>query len=673
MGLAPKPQTGKLTPNTMTSRPAFRLSGTIIAPGDKSVSHRALILGALAEGTTCVTGLLESDDVLATAATMQALGADVVQSSNGTWEIKGRGAKGLQSPNAPLDFGNAGTGVRLCMGLVAGQDITATFVGDDSLSRRPMGRVLGPLSQMGAQSTSDENCLPVIMRGTNNPNPAQYTLDIASAQVKSALLLAGLRANGQTIVEEPGPSRDHTENMLRSFGAKIETVSLSSGAKRICLNGPVQLTAQNIKVPGDPSSAAFAIVAALVVPDSDITIKNVMINPTRDGLIRTLSEAGYNISLHNQRDQGGEPVADVSVVYGAKTPLHPPAARAVTMIDEYPILMVLAAFAAGTSRFDGIGELRVKESDRIQKMQALLSCYGVPTQSGKDWIEIEGSGAIFGSIHELQSTEPFSVSGDHRIAMSAMVLAMGGFSPLTIQGAETIGTSYPDFVADMNQLGANILTHKTPIRLVIAVDGPLASGKGTLARKLADHFDLPHMDTGLLYRATARAALEQGTELDNETEIAQLASQLDFPISAVETLRTNEIGAAASKVAALPKVRKALLELQQNFAANPDGAVLDGRDIGTIVCPNADIKLWITASEQVRAERRKQEFAKNGQAITTDMMLAQLRERDARDGKRKNSPMYKAEDALLIDTSKLSIDAALLVALETVERKLAER
>ncbi len=673
MGLDPKPQTGKITPNTMTSHPAFRLAGTIIAPGDKSVSHRALILGALAKGTTCVTGLLESGDVLATANAMQALGAGIAKDNNGSWEIKGRGDKGLQSPNESLDFGNAGTGVRLCMGLVAGQDITATLVGDDSLSRRPMGRVLGPLSQMGAQSTSDENRLPVIMQGTNNPNPAQYTLDIASAQVKSALLLAGLQAQGQTVVEEPGPSRDHTENMLRSFGAELETISLSGGAKRISLHGPVQLNAQNIKVPGDPSSAAFAIVAALVVPDSDITIENVMVNPTRDGLIRTLSEAGYNITLHNQRDQGGEPVADVTVVYGAKTPLRPPAVRAVTMIDEYPILMVLAAFAAGTSRFDGIGELRVKESDRIQKMESLLNLYGIPTQSGKDWIEVEGSGAVFGPAHETQPIEPFDVSGDHRIAMSAMILAMGGFSPMTIEGADTINTSYPGFVTDMNQLGANILTRKEPIRLVIAVDGPLASGKGTLARKLAEHFDLPHMDTGLLYRATARAALEQDTALDDEAEIAKLASQLEFPISAAHTLRTNEIGAAASKVAALPKVRKALLELQQNFAANPDGAVLDGRDIGTVVCPDADIKLWITASEQVRAERRQQEFSQNGQDITSDAMLVQLRERDARDGKRKDSPMYMAEDALLIDTSKLSIDAALLVALETVERKLAER
>jgi len=660
--------------NTATSQPSFRLSGHISIPGDKSISHRALILGALATGTTRIRGLLEGGDILATADAMRALGAKVIRVAAGEWTVEGVGRAGLRCPDAPLDFGNAGTGVRLGFGLVAGQNITAKFIGDDSLSKRPMARVLQPLEKMGATANSQNGCLPVQVTGTDNPQPSHHTLSVASAQVKSAILLAGLHAQGQTIIEEPVASRDHTENMLRAFGAKVQSTVLANGGRRVVLAGPAQLLGQEVTVPGDPSSAAFAIIAALIVPGSQITINNVMINPTRNGLVLCLQQSGYQVELLNQRLSGGEDVADIRVQFGGSFTLCPSPEQAVTMIDEYPAAMVLAAFAQGTSRFSGIGELRVKESDRIEKMAQLLRRSGVVVRTGEDWMEVDGLGSVFGAMRPHCHREAFAVAGDHRIAMSAMVLGLGGFLPVGIDDASVIDTSYPDFFEDMQKLGAHMtLGRQSTPAIVIAVDGPSASGKGTLARLLAAQLNLPYLDTGLLYRATARAALDANTDLhDNET-IARMARELELPITAPEQLRSAEIGAAASKVAAIPEVRDALLEVQRAFANGKDGAVLDGRDIGTIICPDADVKLWITASDHVRAERRRTELSQAGQHVTEKEMLAQLCERDARDASRGAAPMKKADDAYLIDTSNLAIDAALQIARQRVERHLAER
>ncbi len=671
MAAEPAPISTKKYAPKLVAKPSFQLSGTIVAPGDKSVSHRALLFGAMATGITNVDGLLEGEDILAMAGVLRALGADIQRIKPGQWQITGVGQDGFQSPSAPLDFGNAGTAVRLVMGLLAGRDITAELIGDESLSKRPMKRVLEPLRKIGATYTSTDGHLPVVLHGTDHPRALHHKLDVASAQVKSAILLAGCRADGQTSIEEPGPSRDHTESMLRAFGVPVHSKTLPNGGGRITLDGPVQLSPCSISVPGDPSSAAFAIIAALCIANSDITVENVMINPTRNGLIETAQEAGYDIRLHNQRQSGGEQIADVQIIAGCKSPLRPPAARAVRMIDEYPVLMVLAAFANGTSRFDGIGELRVKESDRIQKMQELLEQCAIPVRSGPDWVEIDGKGDVFGPV-TTRTIAAFDAAGDHRIAMCAMVLGMGGFCAITLKDATSIATSYPSFTEHMQHLGANIST--VPRRpIVIAIDGPMAAGKGTLARKLAEHLDMPYLDTGLLYRATARAALDKNIALDDEAALADLARHLCLPIQNLDALRTAAIGAAASKVAAMPQVRGALLVVQQQFAAGPNGAVLDGRDIGTKVCPGADIKLWITASPEVRAERRRQELAQNGQDISLVEMMQQLHERDARDAKRKEAPMQMAADAHLIDTSKLRIDAALQLAQTWVERKLAER
>ena len=654
----------------ITSHPAFRLAGTITVPGDKSISHRALMLGAVATGETIISGLLESGDVLATANAMRALGAKVEKLSYGKWKVTGVGAAGFTSAKQAIDFGNAGTGIRLCLGLIAGHNIQVEFIGDESLSKRPMGRVLQPLALMGLNTNSNDGCLPIKVCGNSTPIAVHHTLTVASAQVKSALLLAGLNCDGQTIIDEPGPSRNHTENMLLLFGADLQTKQLSGNGRQITLNGRTELQAQNIVVPGDPSSAAFAMTAALIIPDSDICIKNVMINSTRSGMLQTLQQAGYAIHLQNERISGGEKVADLRVMAGGSSPISPDPDLAVTMIDEYPALMLLAAFAKGTSRFLGIGELRVKESDRIAKMEKLLSDNGVVVRSGANWVEIDGIGSVFGPINPLDKVQDFVVDEDHRIAMCALVLGMASYLPISIADGSSIATSYPGFIADMQNLGAKMVAKTTAKPLVIAVDGPMASGKGTLARKLAAHFCLPYLDTGLLYRATARAALQAGVDLNDQNAIAKLAKNLSLPIMQIEELRLAHIGLAASKVAVLPKVRDALLDVQRSFANSPDGAVLDGRDIGTVICPDADVKLWITASEQVRAERRRQELLQSGQQITAEAMLAQLQERDARDAARNNAPMTMAENAHLIDTSKLSIDAAFQVARQWVERKM---
>jgi cytidylate kinase len=387
-------------------------------------------------------------------------------------------------------------------------------------------------------------------------------------------------------------------------------------------------------------------------------------------MLQTLQQAGYGVCLQNERTLGGEKVADLQVIFGGSSPMSPDPDLAVTMIDEYPAMMLLASFAKGTSRFAGIGELRVKESDRIAQMEKLLLEHGVVVRSGTDWVEIDGTGSVFGPIQRFDAMPDITVEGDHRIAMCALVLGMSSYLPISIVDGSSIATSYPEFIADMQSLGGKMTVETTARPLVIAVDGPMASGKGTLARKLAAHFNLPYLDTGLLYRATARAALQENIDLGDQGAIAALAKSLSLPIMQVEELRLAHIGVAASRVAALPKVREALLKLQREFSKNPDGAVLDGRDIGTIICPDADVKLWITASEKVRAERRRQELLQNGQEISAKAMLAQLQERDARDAARDNAPMTMAANAHLIDTSKLSIDAALQVARQWVERKM---
>ncbi len=435
-------------PLPLVSARAHGLKGLIRVPGDKSMSHRALMFGAVAIGETTIRGLLEAEDVINTAKAMTALGAEASRGADGVWRVQGVGVAGLRSPSQPLDFGNSGTGVRLCMGLMASTPLTARCIGDASLSKRPMGRVTVPLSQFGTQfETAEGNRLPLTLTGAKNPVPVTYTLPVASAQVKSAVLLAGLNTPGKTTVIEPTMTRDHTERMLKGFGARI-TVDQKADGRHITIEGQHELTAQDIDVPGDPSSAAFPMVAALITQGSDIVIENIMLNPTRTGLIDTLIEMGGDIVIENRRMAGGEEVGDLHVRSSKLRGVTVPAARAPSMIDEYPILSVAASFAEGITRMEGLEELRVKESDRLAAVEAGLKANGVSTRSGRDWLEVDGGTAPGGGTVVTHM--------DHRIAMSFLIMGLASKAQTMVDDSRFIATSFPDFVGLMNGMGAKL-------------------------------------------------------------------------------------------------------------------------------------------------------------------------------------------------------------------------
>lgn len=433
---------------SLISRKATGLKGRIRVPGDKSMSHRALMFGAIAIGETRISGLLEAEDVLNTARAMTALGARTWRTDDGVWHVQGVGVAGLESPDQALDFGNSGTGVRLALGLMATTPLIARCIGNASLSRRPMGRVTKPLEQMGVRfETAEGGRLPLTIYGAKHAVPITYTLPVASAQVKSAVLLAGLNAPGRTTVIEPVATRDHTERMLKAFGAKLSILDMD-GARHISVEGQHELAAQEIDIPGDPSSAAFPLVAALLSEGSDITIENIMLNPTRTGLITTLLEMGARIDIHNPRTAGGEDVGDLRVRHSQLHGVRVPPARAPSMIDEFPILSVAAAFAEGTTRMEGLEELRVKESDRLAAVEAGLQVNGVTTHSGPDWLEVSGGGAPGGG--------KVITHMDHRIAMAFLVMGLSSRIHVSIDDGSFIATSFPDFMGLMNGMGARI-------------------------------------------------------------------------------------------------------------------------------------------------------------------------------------------------------------------------
>jgi 3-phosphoshikimate 1-carboxyvinyltransferase len=435
----------------LISRPSGPLRGTVTVPGDKSISHRALMFGALAVGETRIDGLLEGEDVHATARAMAAMGAKLTQHAPGRWSVWGTGVGALLQPEDVLDMGNSGTSTRLLMGLVASHPIQATFTGDASLRKRPMGRVMRPLEAMGAQFIArDGGLLPLTVLGRAPLIPSEYVLPVASAQVKSAILLAGLNTPGITSVVESEPTRDHSERMLRGFGAEV-TVEATPHGKRISILGEPTLKPCDIIVPGDPSSAAFIAVAAAITPGSDVIIQNVGQNPTRDGLVRALQLMGAEITLLTAREVGGEPVADLRVRHSALNGVEVPPAWAASMIDEYPILAVAAANASGTTVLRGIGELRVKESDRIAMMAAGLSACGVQVEEEPDGLIVHGQGGDL-----LPGGATIATALDHRIAMSFVVLGLNAKQPVTIDDAAPINTSFPSFIGLMQGLGAVI-------------------------------------------------------------------------------------------------------------------------------------------------------------------------------------------------------------------------
>jgi 3-phosphoshikimate 1-carboxyvinyltransferase len=431
----------------LSAVPTRALAGKIRVPGDKSISHRALILGALAVGRTRIAGLLEAEDVLATAKAVAALGAGL-RHINGAVEVTGQGVGGLRAPAEDLDFGNSGTGSRLMLGVVAGHDMVARFTGDASLRRRPMARVLKPLQRMGLSLEDDERTtFPLTIRGTPDLVPIVYPLPVASAQVKSAVLLAGLHAPGCTTVIEALPTRDHTERMLVHFGAEISAKDQDNGRRAVSVRGDAELAGASITIPGDPSSAAFAIAAALICEGSDIVLEGVLMNPTRSGFIETVREMGGDLELLDLRLEGGEPVADLRVRASALRGVDVPARRAPSMIDEYPVLAVLAAFAEGETRMRGLAELRVKESDRLAATAAGLAACGVETVvEGDDLIVIGKSSVPGGGVVETHM--------DHRIAMAFLTLGLGAEQPVSVDDIGMIATSFPAFVPLMTKIGA---------------------------------------------------------------------------------------------------------------------------------------------------------------------------------------------------------------------------
>lgn len=443
---------GHGTPIPMTSRKCGPLKGEANVPGDKSISHRSLILGAMAVGETKISGLLEGEDVLDTAKAMRSFGAEVINHGGGNWSVFGVGVGGFSEPDHVIDCGNSGTGVRLIMGTMATTPISVTFTGDASLCSRPMGRVTDPLALFGTKSVGRKGGrLPMTLVGAADPVPVTYTTPVPSAQVKSAVLLAGLNVRGKTVVIEKEATRDHTERMLVGFGAEL-TVEETAEGRVITLTGQPELKPQTIVVPRDPSSAAFPVCAALITEGSDVLVPNIGLNPTRAGLFTTLREMGADLEYENLREEGGEPVADLRAKFSPNLKgIEVPPERAASMIDEYPVLSAVAAFAQGDTVMRGVKELRVKESDRIDAMAKGLRAAGVEVDEGEDWWIVKGRG--FGNVAGGVTVESRL---DHRIAMSFMVMGMATEKPMSVDDGSPIATSFPIFEKLMADLGADI-------------------------------------------------------------------------------------------------------------------------------------------------------------------------------------------------------------------------
>ncbi len=644
-----------------TVNPSPVSDATVTVPGDKSISHRALMLGSIAEGTTEVSGFLAGEDCLATLAAMRAMGVRIEQPSSTEVRIEGVGLDGLKAPQDVLDLGNSGTAMRLMTGLLAGQRFNATLAGDESLTSRPMQRVIRPLSQMGAKIGSRDGRPPLTVYGSNHLTGINYDMPVASAQVKSSILLAGLYASGTTAVNEPAVTRDHTERMFATMGVSVErndnTIRLAPGqAPRSC----------RIRVPADLSSAAFVILATLLSEDAEVLITNVGVNPTRTGVIDILQSMGADITLENAQLHGDEPAADIRVRSSRLKggPVDP--AMVSLAIDEFPILFVAAAAATGKTVFTGLEELRVKESDRIATMAEGLQVLGVDVEETPDGAVVHGGRFRAGTVESF---------GDHRVAMSLAIAGTVADGPVTVRNVEAVDTSFPGFCDCMRELGVDISASQP---VVIAIDGPSGSGKGTIARRVAEALGFSLLDSGALYRLVALDASNKGIALDDAPRLAQLARKLDvvfgtnpageetIVLSGKEVsaeLRTEETGAGASAVAAISAVREALLQRQRAFCQLP-GLVADGRDMGTQVFPDADLKVFLTASAEERAKRRHKQLKDKGMDVTLAALSRDIEERDRRDSERSVAPLRPAEDARILDSSGVSIDAVTRTVLE---------
>jgi 3-phosphoshikimate 1-carboxyvinyltransferase len=607
--------------------------GTVRTPGEKSISHRAVLLGALAEGTSRVTGLSDGADVAASLAAVESMGAGVERSADGAVVIQG-GRGRLHAASAALDCGNSGTSMRLLAGFVAGFGWETELVGDDSLSARPMDRVAEPLTAMGAQveGRGERQLPPLRVRG-GDLHGIDWTPAVASAQVKSAILLAGLSARGTTVVREPVTTRTHTEEMLAEAGADVGVEPW--GAGRVVSVRRSSLRPVDRAVPGDPSAAAFFVVAGCVVPGSRVTVEHVYGGPARLGFVSVLERMGAAVEL--EADEEG--TVSITASFGPLRATEVPASE-IPSLDEVPALAVAAAVAEGTTVFTDVGELRVKEVDRLAAVAAMVEAFGATASVDGDTL------AVTGTRGALRRARVDSL-GDHRMAMASAVAALaaprGDRSVLTGFGA--VETSYPRFVDDLTALTRGA---QGPRPLLVAIDGPAGAGKSTVSTEVAERLGLDRLDTGAMYRAVAAAALARGIRVDDAPAVAALAQTATIEVGArvlidgadvTGEIRSPAVGRAVSVVAANPDVRRALVERQRTWAEAHGGGVVEGRDIGSVVFPRAQLKVFLTATPEERARRRDDE-APEGVA-----------RRDRIDSTRDASPLREAADAHPLDTT----------------------
>jgi 3-phosphoshikimate 1-carboxyvinyltransferase len=646
------------------------LRGMLSVPGDKSISHRAVILGSVADGATEINGFLPAEDCLRTVEAFRRMGIEI-RVTRGVVRIQGKGLRGLTQPDDVLDMGNSGTGFRLLLGLLAGQSFCSVLTGDDSLRGRPMRRVVEPLRRMGAEilGRDEANLAPMVLLGRPLTG-IRYEMPVASAQVKSAMLLAGLQAEGPTTVVEPSACRDHTERMLRAFG-----IGLKIDGGSVTVNPGGALKACGIQVPGDLSSAAFLIVAALITEDSEVVLRGVGINPTRTGVLDLLRQMGGALRVENTREIGGEPVADIVACSSSLKGIEIDPSWVPKTIDEFPILAVAAACAEGETVVRGAAELRVKESDRIATMAAELTRMGAEVEERPDGMVIRGGRPLAGAV--------CASHGDHRVAMALAVAGLVASGETRVTGSECIETSYPGFERSLASLRGVVHRPGRTGGAVIAIDGPAGSGKSSAAREVARRLGYLYVDTGSLYRAVGWKTLQDGINIKSKATVAKWLRDLNLGVEPgvnglrlsiggediTDRLRTLEVSRAAASVAMMHEVRKRLLGIQREIGKSGE-VVVEGRDIGTVVFPGADIKIFLDASPAVRVERRWKELS--GKGVATDLKATQqeIDIRDLKDSKRAIAPLKRAQDAVTIDSTHLSLDEVIEQILKIVDERL---